>query len=165
MRSSFVSQAHAALALGVLFATASQAAQDIGEIERQALPLLQEFCFDCHGEGSKKGGVALDKLGREQPADRKAWHSVWSNLDAHLMPPSDKPQPTPQQRALLQDWIERGALGLDPEKPDPGRVTVRRLNREEYRNTVRDLMGVDFAVQEHFLFILFEHVLGHTVQL
>lgn len=138
----------AVLALPAGLATAK--AGGVGEIERQALPLLQEFCFDCHGEGSKKGGVALDKLGREQAADRKAWHSVWSNLDAHLMPPSDKPQPTPQQRALLQDWIERGALGLDPEKPDPGRVTVRRLNREEYRNTVRDLTGVDFAVQEHF---------------
>jgi hypothetical protein len=122
----------------------------IEEQEHQALPVLHEFCFDCHGEGSKKGGVALDKLGKDKPADRKAWHAVWTNLDAHLMPPSDKPQPTPQQRALLQDWIERGALGLDPENPDPGRVTIRRLNREEYRNTVRDLTGVDFAVQEHF---------------
>ena len=113
-------------------------------------PLLREFCFDCHGEGSKKGGIALDQLGKEKPADRKAWHAVWSNLDAQLMPPAGKPQPTPQQRALLQDWVQRGALGLDPSQPDPGRVTVRRLNREEYRNTVRDLTGVEFAVQEHF---------------
>jgi hypothetical protein len=123
---------------------------EVAERERLALPLLREFCFDCHGEGSKKGGVALDKLGKDKPADRKSWHSVWSNLDAQLMPPSDQPQPTPQQRALLQDWIVRGALGLDPTNPDPGRVTVRRLNREEYRNTVRDLTGVEFAVQEHF---------------
>lgn len=113
-------------------------------------PLLREYCFDCHGDGSKKGGVALDHLGKSSPADRKVWHAVWSNLDAHLMPPSDKPRPSAKERAMLQDWIERSVLGLDPANPDPGRVTVRRLNREEYRNTIRDLTGVEFAVQEHF---------------
>ena len=146
----YLSRLNCAGLLAVLVGGVFANAGGIEEREREALPLLREFCFDCHGEGSKKGGVALDKLGKDKPADRKSWHSVWSNLDSQLMPPSDKPQPTPQQRALLQDWIERGALGLDPANPDPGRVTVRRLNREEYRNTVRDLTGVEFSVQEHF---------------
>ena len=42
---------------------------------------------------------------------------------------------------LLEDWIKYEAFGIDPKNPDPGRVTVRRLNRVEYRNTVRDLIG------------------------
>ena len=47
-------------------------------------------------------------------------------------------------------WIESNALKLDPENPDPGRVTIRRLNREEYRNTIQDLVGVDYNVDDNF---------------
>lgn len=135
-----------------LFLTAvlAQAVGAGGAPALQPPPLLRDLCFDCHGEGSKKGGVALDKLGTDTLEDRRAWHAVWSNLDAQLMPPAHKPQPTPEERTRLQAWIEQSALRLDPANPDPGRVTVRRLNREEYRNTVRDLTGVEFAVQEHF---------------
>jgi len=114
-------------------------------------PLFQEFCFDCHGDGSKKGGVSFDHTAFTSPEDqRKFWFDVWRNLDAELMPPSDKPRPTQEQRAALQAWVEANPLHLNPAKPDPGRVTIRRLNREEYRNTIRDLTGVDYPVQEHF---------------
>ena len=66
------------------------------------------------------------------------------------MPPADKPQPSDEERRLLEDWIKYGAFGIDPKDPDPGRVTVRRLNRVEYRNTIRDLMGVDFDTDSEF---------------
>ena len=52
--------------------------------------------------------------------------------------------------ALLADWIKRDVFGVDPHNPDPGRVTIRRLNRVEYRNTVRDLTGFDFKAEEEF---------------
>ncbi len=118
--------------------------------EADALPLLREYCFDCHGDGSKKGGVALDRPVADAAGQRDMWFSVWRNLDAGLMPPSDKPRPTSEEQARLRLWVERSALHLDPAKPDPGRVTLRRLNREEYRNTIRDLTGVDYAVQDNF---------------
>ena len=66
------------------------------------------------------------------------------------MPPSDKPRLTPEEMRTLEDWIKRGAFALDPNDPDPGRVTLRRLNRVEYRNTVRDLIGVDFDATTEF---------------
>ncbi len=66
------------------------------------------------------------------------------------MPPAGKPRPTDQERRLLEEWIKYGALGIDPKNPDPGRVTVRRLNRVEYRNTVRDLLGVDYDTTSEF---------------
>ena len=69
---------------------------------------------------------------------------VLKNVRAGIMPPADKPQPSDDERRLLEDWIKYGAFGIDPKDPDPGRVTVRRLNRVEYRNTIRDLIGVDF---------------------
>jgi hypothetical protein len=65
-------------------------------------------------------------------------------LEAHEMPPENKPQPTPAERELIARWIEAEVLGCDCEHPDPGRVTLRRLNRAEYNNTIRDLVGVDF---------------------
>jgi len=69
---------------------------------------------------------------------------------AGIMPPAGKPQPNSEERQLLEDWIKFGAIGIDRNDPDPGRVTVRRLNRTEYRNTIRDLIGVDFDTTAEF---------------
>ena len=66
------------------------------------------------------------------------------------MPPANKPQPTTEERSQLEDWIKTGAFGIHPDDPDPGRITVRRLNRVEYHNTIRDLLGVDFDTSQAF---------------
>ena len=50
----------------------------------------------------------------------------------------------------MADWIKRDVFGIDPKNVDPGRVTIRRLNRVEYRNTIRDLTGFDFKAEEEF---------------
>ena len=67
-----------------------------------------------------------------------------------IMPPAGKPRPSGEERRILEDWIKYGAFGIDPKDPDPGRVTVRRLNRVEYRNTIRDLIGVDYDTTAEF---------------
>ena len=66
------------------------------------------------------------------------------NIRSRIMPPERKPQLTPEEKAAIVDWVQSEVFGIDQTNPDPGRVTVRRLNRVEYRNTIRDLMGVDF---------------------
>ena len=115
-------------------------------------PILEQFCYGCHGLGAKKGGVALDAFADESAARNapRLWHSALRNLRSGIMPPSDKPQPAADERRLLEDWIKYGALGIDRTDPDPGRVTVRRLNRVEYRNTIRDLIGVDYDTTSEF---------------
>ncbi len=115
-------------------------------------PLLKEFCFDCHGDGEKKGNVAFDAFASDEAlvADRDLWFHALKNLRSELMPPPKKSQPTAAQKARLEDWIKSGALGANPADPDPGRVTLRRLNRVEYRNTVRDLLGVEFDTEKEF---------------
>ena len=136
-----------------LFTWAHQAkAAPAADYRRDVLPVLREYCYDCHGEGSKKGGVALDKFSsvEEFAREPKHWLAVWRNLDSQLMPPSDKPQLSVEHRALIQRWIEDAVFKVDPSNPDPGRVTVRRLNRDEYRNTIRDLLGVDFDAFDRF---------------
>ena len=60
-------------------------------------------------------------------------------------------RPTADEGLVLEHWIKYGAFGIDPADPDPGRVTVRRLNRVEYRNTIRDLLGVDYDTTAEFL--------------
>src|SRR6185436_12961758 len=72
------------------------------------------------------------------------------NTRAGLMPPAKKPQPSSAERQRLEEWIKFEAFGLDAQDPDPGRVTARRLNRIEYRNTIRDLMGIDFNSEVEF---------------
>src|SRR5205807_2610045 len=72
------------------------------------------------------------------------------NLQAHEMPPEKKPQPTPEERERIAAWIQSELFPVDCEHPDPGRVTLRRLNRAEYNNTIRDLVGVDFHPADDF---------------
>src|SRR5204862_7738177 len=60
------------------------------------------------------------------------------------------PRPSAEQLAYIEQWIKHSAFRIDPNHPVPGRVTVRRLNRVEYRNTVRDLMGVTYDTNAEF---------------
>jgi hypothetical protein len=142
-----------ALVLVTLCPCRSGAAEGVAEkFDQQIRPILEDYCYACHGNGLKKGGVVLDELGADQARlrDHDLWWRVLKNVRAGIMPPTGKPAPTDQERRLLEDWIKYRAFGIDPKKPDPGRVTVRRLNRVEYRNTVRDLIGVDYDTSSEF---------------
>ena len=105
---------------------------------REVEPVLEEYCYDCHGDGSDKGDMALDEYKNltELFKDREKWIAVWKNVRAHVMPPANKKQPNEGERELIELWIEEKVFQLDPAKPDPGHVTVRRLNRSEYKHTI-----------------------------
>jgi len=114
-------------------------------------PVMVTYCFDCHGDGADKGDVSLDFAdAAEAVGEVEVWERVWHNLRSHLMPPVEKKQPTSAELAEVTRWIEREVFRLDPERPDPGRVTIRRLNRQEYRYSVLDLLGVDYRVDDNF---------------
>ena len=129
-------------------ADASAAARYYDAVE----PILADHCFSCHGNGTKKGGVLLDAFESDTTllSRHDLWNHVLKNVRAGLMPPANKPRPTADELKTLETWIKRDAFRLDPAAPDPGRVTLRRLNRVEYRNTIRDLMGIDFRADEEF---------------
>lgn len=139
------------LALALLPAFAPAADPAFETFQREIQPVLEKYCFDCHGAGVDKGGVKLDAFQSGADLhDATFWLRALKNVRAGLMPPADEERLPPAEAAKLQAWIKQGAFGLDPAKPDPGRVTVRRLNRVEYRNTVRDLTGVDYDTQKEF---------------
>jgi len=115
-------------------------------------PILMDYCYRCHADGAKKGRIAFDGFASEHElvGKRDLWWAVLENVRAGIMPPAQKPRPSPQEVGLLADWIKRDVFGIDPNDPDPGRNTIRRLNRVEYRNTIRDLTGFDFKAEEEF---------------
>jgi mono/diheme cytochrome c family protein len=127
------------------------AADGWGRYESEIRPILKEYCFDCHGDGSDKGKVTLDQFAKTSfESDPDLWWRVLKNLQVGLMPPAKKPQPSVEQKNAVAAWIKDAVFHFDPKHPDPGRVTVRRLNRVEYRNTIRDLVDVDFDTSEEF---------------
>ena len=119
--------------------------------ESDVQPLLARYCYDCHGE-KKKGGLDMRLYRNAATAkqDPAVFEKVRQHLVAHEMPPEGKPQPTPAERDVISHWIESEVLAGDPSRPDPGRVTIRRLNRAEYSNTIRDLVGVEFRAGDDF---------------
>lgn len=136
---------------GILSATPA-AADSATTYTKEIAPLLENYCYHCHGDGESKGKLALDDFKdlSTHLNDRKQWLAVWRNLRSQIMPPSDKDQPTPAERKRLLDWIEQDVFKLDPNNPDPGRVTIRRLNRAEFQNAVFDLLGVEYDTREVF---------------
>src|SRR3954462_12339327 len=142
----------ALLAIGLFTAIAAAAPDPAEQFRKEIQPLLARYCYDCHGDGEKKGGVALDELKSDDQLlnNRDLWWRVLKNTRTGLMPPQKKPHPSPQELGELANWIKYGAMGIDPSHPDPGRVTLRRLNRGKYRNTIKDLMGVDYNTTQEF---------------
>ncbi len=142
------------LAAGALLAWAgpTRAAEPVQEFQSSVQPILTQYCYDCHADGVNKGQVALDQFKTEADIRKnpELWWKVLKNVRAGIMPPLKKPHPNDQEKSKLVDWIKFDAFGINAKDIDPGRATVRRLNRVEYRNTVRVLMGYDFNATEEF---------------
>lgn len=115
------------------------------------LPVLKKYCGDCHWENAAEGGVRFDSDERAiVDRDVKFWQKVLRNVRTEMMPPRSSEQPTEDEKRKLLDWITTNAFQVDPSDPNPGVTSLRRLNRTEYRNTVRDLTGVDFNAEVVF---------------
>ncbi len=115
--------------------------------------LMKAHCWKCHGGSEPKGELRLDQGWKyaDIATDRARWESVLEMIETGAMPPDDQPQPKPAERQQLVTLLESALFELDCDLPrDPGRVTVRRLNRNEYDNTLRDLLGLDLKLARDF---------------
>ncbi len=118
-------------------------------------PFLRRNCVACHNEKLSSGELNLAQYLTETAPfalkNRENWELVVQKLRAGEMPPKGLPRPAPEQIAGLVNWVESSYARLDRETPpDPGRVTAHRLNRYEYDNTVRDLLGLDLHASVDF---------------
>lgn len=108
--------------------------------------LFASYCIDCHSGASPRGALALDRLlddSKARTAARGVWEKIWKLVRHEFMPPAHAEKPSDSERRAMTRWIEREVFDVDEARPDPGRVTIRRLNRMEYHYTVRDLFGIE----------------------
>lgn len=118
-------------------------------------PFVKQYCADCHNAEDPEAGIDFNAFPTEASMltghGRKSWEKILAMLEIGAMPPADMDQPPAELRNELTAWLEDKLFNLDCEMiDDPGRVTVRRLNRAEYRNTIRDLLSVDFDPTDDF---------------
>lgn len=115
-------------------------------------PVLAEHCSSCHNPDNPKNKVGFlrAKSDGEMLAERGMWHKVSQHLRNRTMPPVAN-KLGEEQRVFISQWVaERLRSTACAQGEQAGAVTVRRLNRREYRNTIRDLFGIDYAVEDLF---------------
>lgn len=131
----------------------------LGKIDfnHQVAPLLNTYCVGCHSGDSPKGALNLKfsdelELKKSPKLDRAELQEMADRVRKGSMPPAKKPHPNADEKDILLTWIERDMLAIDcGGQRDPGHVMLRRLNRAEYNNTIRDLLFVDnFKPAEDF---------------
>ena len=130
--------------IGILACSASIWADQA--FDDQIKPILQKYCYGCHGAEKQKGKLRLDTLDlnfdRGQSAER--WHDALDQIAIGEMPPEDDPQPTAQERQLLANWIRHHLdAAAEARRSTGGQGVMRRLTRYEYANTMRDLIGIN----------------------
>jgi hypothetical protein len=110
--------------------------------ERQ---FLDRYCATCHSERSKSGGLSLVQADLSKPgAQPELWEKVVRKVRTRLMPPPNTPQPSEADRLAILTWLETSLDAASAAKLNPGRTeTLRRLNRTEYQNAIRDLLALD----------------------
>ena len=115
---------------------------------KSILPLMEKYCMECHGADTQKGDVRFDTIDPNVVSgkDVGVWEDSLHRLEIGEMPPKKKastPQPSDAERKVLTDWISTELRKhLVHKMGVPGRGVMRRLSREEYSNTIRDLLGI-----------------------
>jgi hypothetical protein len=125
----------------------------VATFDKDLLPFLKSHCFHCHGNGKAEADLTLDRFkdGESVLKDRKLWDNVAHMVRSGEMPPKERPRPMADDIEQFLKGIDGVLASLDcTQVKNVGRVTLRRLNRVEYNNTIRDLVGVDFQPAADF---------------
>ena len=157
-RSPLTKSATAAGTIGVMLSclvggtTADSPAPTISTvIQTTIVPLLAEHCLECHSGADPKANFSLDSADQKIPIAQHTvtWEKVLRRIISGEMPPPGQPPLSPAEHQLLKTTIMNMMSNASGFR-DPGRVTIRRLNRTEYTNTIRDLFGIEFALPDDF---------------
>jgi hypothetical protein len=106
--------------------------------------LVDRYCVDCHNEAEAAGDLVLDRLGPDDVvAHAETFEKVVRKLRGRLMPPPKEPRPDNDELFSFVSWVETTLDQAQQAKPYIGYVPLRRLNRREYANAVRDLLGLE----------------------
>lgn len=134
-------------------AASAIAAEAPPTFENDVEPFLKKSCQACHNAKLKTADLSLSVTNGKTPVteDPEKWRKVAARLRAGTMPPKGFPRPLPADVDAVTKWIDTELVSAElAVKPDPGRVTAHRLNRSEYNNTIRDLLGVNSRPADAF---------------
>ena len=138
-----------ALAVGLCaLVPATHAAQERSASSAPASPppraVFDRYCVACHNTRTRTAGLALDALDLERVGDHAdTWEKVVRKLRTGSMPPVGRPRPGKALSDSAASWLEASLDRAALDHPNPGRPTLHRLNRVEYRNAIRDLFALD----------------------
>ncbi len=121
------------------------------EADGPAKTFFVTHCQTCHAGTKPKGDFRLESLSPDfgDKANRERWLTVLEQVNTGAMPPKERPRPTAKEIQALSEWVRvRVEKGTAADNASQGRVVLRRLNRAEYENTVRDLLGVDVDLKD-----------------
>ena len=114
--------------------------------------LLNTYCVTCHSDRLHTAGLSLEHISVDSVApNAQTWEKVLNKLGTGAMPPPKMPHPAPAASKSFQTWLETMLDQAAKENPNPGRVGVHRLNRAEYANAVRDLLGLEIDAKSLLL--------------
>ena len=123
------------------------AAAPAQDFQKDVVPFLEKYCYDCHDAELEKGHLNLEAFKDDSRffRDQRVWREVVNQVTSGEMPPAKKKtRPSPAEIEALQSSVHKLlAAAIAKAKPDPGDVTIRRLNRAEYNQTIRDLCFLD----------------------
>ena len=130
----------------LITAASSSLAQDTDrKLETVSIkPLVAKYCLECHSADDPNGDVQLDELSDKlsQGEDAEAWHAALDVINAGDMPPEYAEQPSQQEREQIVSWITDSLAKAADAKKQTHKTSVRRLTRDQYTNTLQDLLGV-----------------------
>jgi mono/diheme cytochrome c family protein len=107
-------------------------------------PALDKYCVSCHNDRLKTANLTLQGGDVDLVASHPdVWEKVARKLRTHEMPPPGRPRPDASTYTALATQLETTLDNASAAHPNPGRVAVHRLNRAEYTNAVRDLLGLE----------------------
>jgi hypothetical protein len=117
----------------------------------QTWAMLKQYCSKCHNTDDWAGGVAFDTMRpAEVPANANIWEAAVRKLSGGLMPPPGNPQPPQRQVDRFVSWLQGYLDAADAAGDEPlaGHVSIQRLNRTEYGESVKTLLGVTVNVDD-----------------
>ena len=111
---------------------------------------IRNYCLDCHDYAQREAGLSLERADLMRVhEDPEVWEKVAMKLRGELMPPSGNPAPDAKERASFVTYLESTLDAAAAANPNPGPSAIHRLNRTEYGNAVRDLLGLEIDAAEY----------------
>ena len=118
----------------------------------EAREVLDQYCVTCHNDRSRQAGLTLQNISTDHVGQRESdieiWEKVVKKLRARTMPPAGRPRPSVESYDSIASSLESALDRASVMNPNPGRPPVHRLNRAEYRNAIRDLLGLEIDERE-----------------